>query len=485
MAKAVMKNKTTTDKLGLGMLTAIVLSTMVGGGIYNIAQTMSQNASLGASLTAWCITGFGILLLVLTFKILNELRPDLNAGIYQYAQQFGGDYLGFNVAWGYWLSVTVAIVAYAVMLNDSMGAFFPVLLEHGWPTEFFGLALIWLMCGLVMCGVRRVAILNTVVTGIKFVILALIITVLVIYAKVGAMKADFWGHALELGSFAGQVRGDVTMSLWCFIGVEGAAMMSSRAKNRSDVGKAGLIGCGLAWILYVLVSALCYGIMSQPELAALPNPSMAYVLRHVCGDWAYYTIIGAVIFSISGSWIAWTLVCAQTPYGAATAKIMPRHFLKVSRHGVPWFALLASTLFMTIFFFIVCLSDSLFMSAVKLTAVMILPAYFFSALYLGKISIDKGEAAMKPGYRAYTRAVALLSILFTLWMLWAGGLSLLLMSSVFYLAGTWFYVQARKHHREGRGGGSIMSRKDRIIFGLLCCAGISTAIMIFTGHSPL
>lgn len=457
----------------------------MGGGIYNIAQTMAAGASLGASLVAWGITGAGIVLLVLTFKILADKRPELDAGIYQYAQQVGGDYLGFNVAWGYWLSVAVALVAYAVMLNDSVGAFWPVLLEHGWPTVVFGLCLIWLMCCIVLCGVRGAAILNSVITVVKFVLLGFMAVVLVIYAKVGALTADFWGNALHLGPVGDQVRSDMMMALWVFIGIEGAVMMSARAKKPSDVGKAGVMGFLLAWVLYVLVSALCYGIMSQPELATLPNPSMAYVMRAVCGDWAYYFIIGSVILSILGSWIAWTMVCAQTPYGAASAKIMPVYFMRLSSRGVPWFSLMATSVFMTIFFILVCMSDSLFMAAVKLTGVMVLPAYFFSAVYLLKLSWGPRREGISRGFRIYSRTVGLLCTGFTLWMLWAGGLSLLLMSSVFYLAGTWFYLQARRQHfpDRGRSFGAIMTRRDKWIFAGLCCASAATIALAATGHT--
>ena len=52
----------TTDSAGLGVLAlaAIVVSTMLGGGIYSLPQNMAAGASAGAVLLAWLITGFGI-----------------------------------------------------------------------------------------------------------------------------------------------------------------------------------------------------------------------------------------------------------------------------------------------------------------------------------------------------------------------------------------------------------------------------------------
>ena len=134
-----------SKKLGLGGLVAIVFGSMIGGGIFNISQNMAQGAGLGATLISWVISGVGVLFLVLNFKILADARPDLNAGIYQYAKEGFGNYVGFNVAWGYWLCAAMGNVAFAVMLNDSFGEFFPVLLKHGWQTVVLCYLLIWAM----------------------------------------------------------------------------------------------------------------------------------------------------------------------------------------------------------------------------------------------------------------------------------------------------------------------------------------------------
>lgn len=467
-------------KLGLAGLTGIVLGSMIGAGIFNIAQTMSAGAALGATIVAWIITGSGMALLVWVFKTLSEARPDLNAGIYEYAQEVGGNYVGFNIAWGFWLSVAVSIVAFAVMFNDSMGAFFPVLLEHGWPTLLIGLGIIWIMCALVLVGVSAAAALNTAMTFLKFLLLVFMLGVLVIAAKVGAMRADFWGHAFHIGTVGEQIRNDMLVSLWCFIGVEGAVMMASRAKRRQDVGRAGLIGFSLAWVCYILINSLCFGIMSQPELAKLPNPSMAYVLRAAVGDWAYWFVVVSVIFSLVGCWIAWTLVCAQTPFGAAGVKLLPSHFLRVTKRDVPHYSLVASCILMTLFLIMVCLSESLYMASVRLTSVMVLPAYFFSAVYmLQVVSRRKGSG---PGIKI----IGWLAVVFTFWMIYAGGLTLLLFSAFFYVSGTWFYLRARREHfpQLGTTFSQIMTRRDKWIFAGLCAATVGAGIMMAFGYRP-
>lgn len=464
-------------KIGIWGLTTIVFSMMVGGGIFNIAQTMAARASLGAVLSSWLICGLGVVSLILTFITLVRKYPEMNAGIYQYAGAFGGKYLEFNVAWGYWLTIPASLVAYCVMLNDSLGAFFPVFLNHGLPTLVFGLTLIWGMGVVMLSGVKSATRLNTMVTFMKLMLILSIAGILVIYAKVGAMKADFWGESLNLGGFGTQIRSDMAMCIWCFIGIEGAVMMSSRAKRREDVPRASVSGFVLALILYMLVSALCFGIMSQPELAKLPNPSMAYVLKSACGDWAYYFVIGSASFSILGSWLSWTMVCAHALYGASKAGIMPSHFMKTNSREVPYLALLLACTFMSFFLMLVCLSDSLFMSAVKLTSVLALPSYFFSACLLLKLWVKGGKNDWKE------LLIGCVCLVFTIWILYAAGLKLLMMSSLLYLAAIAMYIGVRSDKNTPGIGKNykLFDIRDRIVLAVIIIAAVASVVCISCG----
>ena len=59
------------------------------------------------------------------------------------------------------------------------------------------------------------------------------------------------------------------------------------------------------------------GVLSQAELARLPNPSMAYVLRAIVGEWGATVIIIGSIISVLGALLAWVLLCAEVLYAAA------------------------------------------------------------------------------------------------------------------------------------------------------------------------
>ncbi|MEG1980748.1 MAG: amino acid permease, partial [Victivallaceae bacterium] len=173
----------TNNKLGVLALAALVVSAMVGGGIFSLPQNMAQYAGVEAIIIAWAITGAGIFFLANTFRILAEIRPDATTGIYAYARLGFGPFAGFQMAWGYWLCNIFGNVGYAVMLMDAFNYFFPGTFTGGnnvWSIVG-GSLVIWLMNFVVLAGVHQAAFLNTIGTIAKLlpVLLFIIITIFV------------------------------------------------------------------------------------------------------------------------------------------------------------------------------------------------------------------------------------------------------------------------------------------------------------------
>lgn len=110
-------------KLGLSALTALVLSSMLGAGVFSLPQNMAAVASPAALLIGWAITGAGILLLAFAMLVLTRIRPDLDGGIFTYAREGFGELIGFCSAWGYWLCAVVANVSYLVIVFSALSFF--------------------------------------------------------------------------------------------------------------------------------------------------------------------------------------------------------------------------------------------------------------------------------------------------------------------------------------------------------------------------
>ncbi|MBR6327777.1 MAG: amino acid permease, partial [Alphaproteobacteria bacterium] len=275
--------------LGVWALSAIVVSSMIGGGIYSLPHNMAQSASAGAVLLAWLITGIGVYFIANTFRILSVVKPDLTAGIYMYSRQGFGPFAGFTIGWSYWLCQICGNVGYAVITMDALNYFFPPYFAGGnnLASIVGGSLIIWGFNFLVLRGIKQATFVNLIGTIAKIVPLLLFIVVMAFVFQEHKFSFDFWGENLigkaKLGTLSAQIKSTMLVTLWSFIGIEGAVVMSQHAKSVQSVGRAtvmGFIGC---LSIYVLLSLLPFGYMSQAELSGIANPSTAGILEKIMG----------------------------------------------------------------------------------------------------------------------------------------------------------------------------------------------------------
>ena len=280
-----------TQKLRLGALIALVVGSMIGGGIFSLPQNMAARADAGAILIGWGITAIGMLTLAFVFQTLANRKPELDSGVYAYAKAGFGDYMGFSSAWGYWISAWLGNVGYFVLLFSTLGYFFPVFGQGNTPIAI-GCAsvLLWAVHFLVMRGIKEAAFINQVTTVAKIVPLIMFIVIAALAFKADIFTRDIWGRSNpNFGGVMDQVRNMMLVTVFVFIGIEGASVYSARAEKRSDVGRATVIGFIGVLALLVLVNVLSLGIMSQPELANLQNPSLAAVLEHIVAMYGHFS----------------------------------------------------------------------------------------------------------------------------------------------------------------------------------------------------
>ena len=136
--------KPVTTQLKLGLMVALVVGSILGSGVFGLPQNMAAGAGAGAILIGWAITGVGMLMLALVYQTLALRRPDLDNGVYAYARALSGEYVGFNAAWGYWVSAWIGNVGYLVAAFGALGMFFPIFGEGNTPASVLGASvLLW------------------------------------------------------------------------------------------------------------------------------------------------------------------------------------------------------------------------------------------------------------------------------------------------------------------------------------------------------
>lgn len=439
-------------KLGVIGLAAIVVSSMIGGGIYSLPQNMAAGAGLLAVILAWIITGVGMYFIANTFRILAAVKPDLTAGIYMYSRAGFGQYAGFTIAWGYWLCQIFGNVGYAVITMDALNYFFPGTFTGGNNLNSIigGSILIWGFCFIVLSGVRQAAVINLIGTIGKLIPLFIFIIVAFFCMHLDKFSFDFLGHATtqgetNLGSIQAQIKSTMLVTLWAFIGIEGAVVMSSRAKDQSSVGKATLLGFFGCLIVYVLLSVLPYGFMTQAELAAVKNPSTAGVLEAMTGSvWGARLMNTGLLVAVLASWLSWTMITAELPAAAARDGTFPKQFAKENKNGSPSFSLIVTSVLMQLAMLLVYFSNNAWNFMLDITGVMVLPAYFASTLYLWKISKDRDRFASQRISPGLGYISGIIGSLYAVWLIYAAGLNFLLLEFIFLAIGIPVFIWARK-----------------------------------------
>ncbi len=477
-----LKTPAQDDKnLGVLALAGVVISSMIGGGIYSLPQNMAAGASVGAVILAWLITGIGVYFIANTFRILSVVKPDLEAGIYMYSRAGFGKYVGFTIGWSYWLCQICGNVGYAVITMDALNYFFPPYFAGGnnLYSIIGGSILIWGFNLIVLKGVKQASFINLVGTVAKIVPLLFFIVVLIIFFHADKFSFDFWGeNQKQLGGLQKQIEGTMLVTLWAFIGIEGAVVMSKHAKNQNSVGRATVLGFVGCLVIYVLLSVLPYGLLSQQQLAKLPNPSTAAVLELVIGKWGAYIMNIGLLISVLTSWLAWTMVTAQIPQAAAANGTFPKEFQKENKKFAPVVSLYITSGLMQLFMLLVYFSNNAWNTMLSITSVMVLPAYFMSTLYLWKLCEDHEYPTNFYIRRSVALISAIIGSLYALWLIYAAGLNYLLMAIIFMALGIPVFCYARKQNSPSE---PIFSAGERFGAGILLIVALFAIYAIASG----
>jgi arginine:agmatine antiporter len=113
--------------LGLAACTAIVVGNMVGSGFYLSPAAVAPYGWL--SVLAWIVMGAGAICLGLTFARLARLAP-ATGGPYAYTRMAYGDFAGFLVAWGYWISIWASLPIIALAFTGALVNWIPALYDR-------------------------------------------------------------------------------------------------------------------------------------------------------------------------------------------------------------------------------------------------------------------------------------------------------------------------------------------------------------------
>lgn len=475
-----MTDQRSGQKLSLFALTAMVVGSMVGAGIFNLPARFGAATGPFGAIIAWAIAGTGMYMLARVFQALAEKRPDIDSGVFAYAKAGFGDYMGFLSAFGYWLGSCLGNVFYWVLIGSTLGRFFPDVFGDGSSATAIIVSLvgIWAFHFMILRGVEQAAFINTIVTIAKIVPILVFILVLVFAFNYAQFSENFFGGAdMPEKPMLAQVRDTMLITVFVFLGIEGASVYSRYARERSHVGSATILGFVGVTGLMVAVTLLPYAAMPQSAIAGASQPSLASVLELVVGHWGAVFISIGVLVSVLGAYLAWSLICAEVLFAAAKSKDMPGLFAAQNGNLVPANALWLTNIVVSLFVISTYWSRDAFNFMLDMTSVTALLPYLLVAGY--GILVARGGVGYEstPGERGRDQLFAWMAAIYTLFMFVAAGLKYVLLLAVLLAPGTILYFWARREQKL-----RLFTRVELVIFAITIVIGLIGLAGLITGR---
>ena len=326
--------------LGVSACIAIVVGNMVGSGFYLSPAAVAPYGNL--AIIAWVVMGFGAVCLGLTFAKLARLAP-ATGGPYAYTRMAYGDFAGFLIAWGYWISIWTSLPVIALAFAGAVMDLFPAL--HNRPMAvILTLAAIWAVVFVNLRGVKAAGIFSEVTTYTKLVPFAAI-------ALIGLFFIDT-SHFSEFNpsgkSLLGASAALAPLTMFAFLGLESATVPAGDVRNpKRTIPLSTVLGIVIAALLYVLGTIAVMGLVPREQLVHSVAP-FSDAARVLWGSWGATVISLAIILSAIGALNGWTLLMGQVPMAAAHDRLFPPLFGRLSPRGVPAFGIIVSAVFATL-----------------------------------------------------------------------------------------------------------------------------------------
>ncbi len=468
-------------KLSLFLLIAMCVGSMIGSGLFDLPQNVVRHTGIIGMLIAWLITFVGMISLATVFQNLSMRRPDLDVGVYAYAREGLGNYLGFNSAWGYWISVWIGNAGYIIMLCAALSVFSSL---FGDGTSLASLIvsslIIWIVTFLCICGRRSAALVNSIITVVKVV--PIIIFILLIAFSFNLQTfADNFLQAHQVGTITNQIKGMMLVTVWVFIGIESANVFSARAQNRRDIGKATIASFLIMFFILFAISFLPFGVLPQKELAILTHPSTGALLARIIGPYGQAFMNVALVISVLGAFLSWVLIAAEVPYVASKHDgLFPKIFALENKVNFPVGSLLITAILEQSYLIFAHFYHAGYLATITLAVTMVLPPYLFSAFYAVLLAVaEKTYGRANAKERTRDLVVSVVAVVYGVWLLYAAG-HYLLMSSVLYFIGSLVFIANRIWRKQ-----KVFNKYELVVFLLIGVASALSVVFLMTGKIVL
>lgn len=429
------------QKIGLITTTSLVIGNMIGAGIFVLPAALAKYGSI--SLLGWGFSAAGALILAKIFSNFSIILAGKSGGPYAYSRAGFGDFIGFLVAWGYWVSCWVGNAAIAVAVISALSFFFPVLETNPSYAVILGLSLIWLFTWINSRGVKESGKIQVITTALKLVPLVFVTIIGLFFFRFD----NFPAFNLTAESNFAIFPVVSVLTLYAFLGIESATIPAENVENPEvTVPRATMLGTIITTLVYILGTVVLFGILPVEVLRESPTP-FADAGKLIGGEFAgYFVAAGAAIAAI-GALNGWILITSQIPMAIAKDDLFPKIFKKENKNGVPIFGLIIGSGLTSLLMFMNFtegLVDQFEFTVLLTTLTCLVPYLFVAASYVA-ILIDKKlhtDSVVK------TFVLGGLGFAYSIWAIYGSGHDTVFYGFLLLVSGIPFYVYMKWNNRE-------------------------------------
>lgn len=417
------------EKIGIVKTTSLVAGNMIGSGVLLAPAILAPYGSM--SIVGWILTTIGALALALAFSYLSRWIPQ-SGGPYTFVRHVFGDFVGFQMAWGYWISTWCGSVSLLVGALQYMSIFFPQLTNSPAISMSFGVLVVILFTAINLKGIKESMLFEVIIVVIKVLPLVLVAFIGIFYVDIANIQPIKRIDFTSLGEMA-------TTLLWAFIGLESATIPLGNVDNpRKNIPIATVSGVLLTAFVYICGAIVISGVIPHAELLASQAPYVDAAGK-ICGKYGALFMAITGIIGIYGSLNGWIFIQGEVPASAAKEGLFPKYFMKTNKFGAPNGVLIGSVLMVAVF---LLTYQPSFVEHVKLlievsVLAMLLP-YFYSAVAFCYLALLKKRELTK-NEKVLLVIIGFISILYTFAAIFGSGEKMVFISTIMFLISVPFY----------------------------------------------
>jgi APA family basic amino acid/polyamine antiporter len=426
---------------GFWTATSLVVGNMIGTGIFFLPANLGAIGTI--SILGWLATAFGALCLAFVFSRLSLVYPK-SGGPYTHSRDAFGNFVGFQMGWGYWIMVWTSNAAVSIAFISYLSLFIPILGKNRIISFLGALAVLWVGTIINCIGLRAGGRVQLITSILK-------ICPLIIVPLAGLFFIDtnnyFPTHKPDTSLFQG-INSAFALTLWAFIGLESATVPADNVQDPArTISRATLFGTGLVAVVYLFTTIVLFGLIPADQLA-LSNAPFVDAAALIFGSWVSPIIAICILISIYGGLNGWILLQGQIPHSMAKEGLFPKAFAQESKDETPVLGLVTSSAAASFLMFLTLdntMADQVKM-VVEVGAVMTIFAYLFSIL--STYVLFRGSPKNRYAKLTPTLHIAILGgTLYSLLAIYGAEARTLLCVGIGFIIGIPFYLWSRREAR--------------------------------------